>query len=905
MKYSIYETVRSGRYENSVMFTYGINIKFYESVLWLRLYRNGCHNNLLFVDGNQYSNSLMQEKNIVKHLGTGFTIYPIYSLAAFHPKIILLTTKNTGKLIIGSANITVSAFTRNREIVNEFDFIRNKKEEYLYLFYDCWNYIVKTTENAPQFIKEQLNNLFEKTPWLEKEGNRKKNITFISSNPQELDSEERLIDVIKSTLGTNEIREMNVLSPFFDSDFRILESLRKKFSIHNINIIIDIKTTLNPSALPIIKKKVKFYKFIDPEKNNSTIVLHGKLFHFSTDKGDFLLVGSMNFSSRALGANKNLYNYEAGIIYKVEDINYFDVLGLSKMINEENKLNIDDLCFIEMEDNLLEKKDEIIINWVESFFNTLDIYFYKDILEKIKKITLNFYSCSDTVIKKIKIRNYRKEFKKISIFELDTKVLEASNFVKLDIEFQDESILESNKTVINKVELLQEAITKTGIVRTVKELSRAILLDKDDEKIFNLLQTCIFDVYSYELQKNYLPKSTQKSKERDNINEIEGKLEEDDIISKGLTIKERLTSNGYIDYSGNLVKDIFLDIFLRKIVPVRKHYTEVIVDEFEQEKNTVSESEIESEIITQEPKHLDVKKKTTGELKNHLLKNFINKYRKHINLIENYHKEINLSIENEFVRHYAFFWLTLKTLKENEFKYNFTFNDFIWSNLYFVTSLINKIKDICISDYVKNKKYLHEEGFYFGTCSLLAGFYMIDNYMQGDIRDRFRAYEKRKSDFIFIINKLLILTFLLQLGSGFFSKTAKKIISKNYENIHKYIPAFLYSFDFNYILSKVEETLKIIESLKTSKSNFKSELGLYEIKRGDLIMSKRNRICLVKKVKSNSLEVYYGINTMEQTNRITNSFNKQQLGVKIENSILKKYFFELLEPNNSNWDLLF
>ncbi len=101
-----------------------------------------------------------------------------------------------------------------------------------------------------------------------------------------------------------------------------------------------------------------------------------------------------------------------------------------------------------------------------------------------------------------------------------------------------------------------------------------ISIDSDDEKIFNLLETCIFDVYRYELKNFYLPKSTKKSKKEDNYLEVEGKLEEDDIISRSLAQREKLTSNRYFDHSGNLVKDIFLDIFLRGTIPEQERKTQ-------------------------------------------------------------------------------------------------------------------------------------------------------------------------------------------------------------------------------------------------------------------------------------------------------------------------------------------
>ena len=454
---------------------------------------------------------------------------------------------------------------------------------------------------------------------------------------------------------------------------------------------------------------------------------------------------------------------------------------------------------------------------------------------------------------------------------------------------------------------MQEAVTKTGIVRAVEELGRTILLDKDYEKILNLLQYCLFDTYIYELNEKLPSKSALKDKPEALPNGNEELLTQDDIISKSIVDKEGLFSNKHHDFSGCLVKDIFLNIFFRESSIVKKPYSEKIIAEFEQEKETLIDDDIEKKSIKTEAIDVDIQTKTEEELKDQLLKSFVRKYENHINIIENNYKKINVSIENEFVRHYAFFWITLKLLEDKKYNYGFTFNDFVWSNLYFATSLINKVNILSLSHYIKSKKYIYEEGFFLGTCSLLTGFCMIDKHLKKDIKDRFGVYEKRKEDFIFIINKLLFLTFILQLGDKFFIK-AEDFIHRNYSNLNKHISKVSDDLDFNYIMNKVGEVQDIIHILeldKTRLTEFKGKKVIDDIKRGDLILLNGKRIFLVKDIKEDSLDVYYGIGDINKTNKITASLHKQSV-VKIEKGDnLKDYFFELLETKKSNWDLIF
>jgi len=179
MSYSLYDTIRSSRYENCVILTYSINLNLYESIIWKRLYTNGCHNNVLFVDGNECDHSILHDKKTLEYLGKGYLICPVYSIAAFHPKIILLTNKTSGKLIISSANVTVAALTQHSELINEFDY-EESNEEYLYLFNDCWNYLMAICQEVPSYVMAQIEQLYETTPWLNKTGTRGIDFTFIA-----------------------------------------------------------------------------------------------------------------------------------------------------------------------------------------------------------------------------------------------------------------------------------------------------------------------------------------------------------------------------------------------------------------------------------------------------------------------------------------------------------------------------------------------------------------------------------------------------------------------------------------------------------------------------------------------------------------------------------------------------
>ena len=55
-------------------------------------------------------------------IGRKYIVNPIEMKEAFHPKVILLLGQSCAKLVVSSANITVSGYLKNNEIFNVFDY---------------------------------------------------------------------------------------------------------------------------------------------------------------------------------------------------------------------------------------------------------------------------------------------------------------------------------------------------------------------------------------------------------------------------------------------------------------------------------------------------------------------------------------------------------------------------------------------------------------------------------------------------------------------------------------------------------------------------------------------------------------------------------------------------------------
>ena len=93
-----------------------------EDVVWRKLTAAGCRANVLLMDGRQCAASLSDEGGSPAPRGPGEVhLIPVRSRGAFHPKLLMLIGRGRGLLFVGSHNLTVAGFSRNRELTSRFE----------------------------------------------------------------------------------------------------------------------------------------------------------------------------------------------------------------------------------------------------------------------------------------------------------------------------------------------------------------------------------------------------------------------------------------------------------------------------------------------------------------------------------------------------------------------------------------------------------------------------------------------------------------------------------------------------------------------------------------------------------------------------------------------------------------
>jgi hypothetical protein len=346
-KENIWDLV-SGNYHSCLITTYSFDFYYFEKSVMRILRSKGIGNISLFIDNN-----IIQ--NVLGRIGGNsssrvYSISPIVSNGCFHPKVYMFFGENQGLVIIGSGNLTSSGHGKNEEIWGAFHYDINEKTNEQ-LFANAWGFFNLLTKGIKGFSKEKFRWIKEYSPWLDSlptpnqtilESLDDKNGIAFFSNGIDGNIYKYLTDIIPK----DDVREITIIAPYFDSKGKIIESFYKNYKNAKINILLDDKNGILPFGLnKDIASKIDFFHWNDcyedkPEdKQNSR--LHAKIFNFKlADKTQFCLIGSSNASVAAFGTDVlPAINNEVSVLLKSENKDFIHDLGIKVNPNNNQDLS--------------------------------------------------------------------------------------------------------------------------------------------------------------------------------------------------------------------------------------------------------------------------------------------------------------------------------------------------------------------------------------------------------------------------------------------------------------------------------------------------------------------------------------------------------------------------------------
>ena len=327
VRHNIFDFIgrHQSRYEHAVVTSFTFDFAFFDERI-MRAFRAANIRNInVLLDTHSLEHLLENSDDAIFNGPRPYSLIPVNAPGVFHPKILLLTGRNEGCLAIGSGNFTASGMGTNDEVWGVFH-MNGAESVHKPLFSAAWKYLQPYLAQAKGFHVQKLGWITQNTPWLNElistssEGwfplNQREDIAFIGNR-----AGASTLAQLATLLPAARIKQLTIVSPYFDENGTGLTRLREAFNIDVIRCITDTSCGLLPYRMASEQLAgITFLNWRDCIDGEDREInrLHAKMFHFEFQDGyEYLLLGSANATDRGLGSlHKESPNAEAGVVLR-------------------------------------------------------------------------------------------------------------------------------------------------------------------------------------------------------------------------------------------------------------------------------------------------------------------------------------------------------------------------------------------------------------------------------------------------------------------------------------------------------------------------------------------------------------------------------------------------------------
>lgn len=296
-----------------ILTTFAFDPYFFDKYLYYKVRANNPNAEIIvLVDGVQYVKS--QEK-FTSGTGRHYHLIPIYPKnGVFHPKIFLFLSKNRKKstLFIGSANLTMTGFTKNAEMIskifsgdtaqiNNFVTIRDFFGSLINDGFLLEMQAIKIFKNAFSFLPDKIN--------------KDENPSCIVIH----NMKSAIIPEIIKEIENEKFPSATLLSPFFSNDSGLIEFINSNLDIGKFRIALQKNNhnLTNPqSIIDYLSRNGVNFEFVEAKfAEDDSRIIHSKILYLDGPK-EYLLMGSANMTRHALLMNASQGNIECSVLFK-------------------------------------------------------------------------------------------------------------------------------------------------------------------------------------------------------------------------------------------------------------------------------------------------------------------------------------------------------------------------------------------------------------------------------------------------------------------------------------------------------------------------------------------------------------------------------------------------------------
>jgi len=294
-----------------ILASYSFDPLFFNHMLLRELRENNPKSDILVLIDEQHVN--LEECRWVS--GLDYILIPLPS--TFHSKLFVFCSKHENVVYIGSHNLTLTGFAHNLELYCKItdSYIFNMCVDYIKLVLS--RYLNQNHEILNKISKFIRNDLVVESPT---------QLNFIHNLDEPILS--KTLSLLK-TKGVS-VREVLIIAPFFSSVRQLLDLIVSKADSPRITLCIQRNNhNLDVQDLEDFSQvKVAEVEPAAPKRR-----IHFKLILFKTDRKEYLLIGSPNFTRSAMieTAGQKNGNYETAVL--IERSTFSDILSELKFRN--------------------------------------------------------------------------------------------------------------------------------------------------------------------------------------------------------------------------------------------------------------------------------------------------------------------------------------------------------------------------------------------------------------------------------------------------------------------------------------------------------------------------------------------------------------------------------------------
>lgn len=322
-EFKLYKDLPSkGKYHSCIISTFSFDYHFFDAQIRKQLQAKGIYNIIILCDARLLDQTIANFSARTKYLTRDYTVNPIVSKGAFHPKMAVFFGDNNLMMHLGSGNLTSGGLGKNHELFSTFSTDEEQDPQF--------SIIKSGITYLTDFLKEEKGFVRQQLKWIQQHCKLISDFGYPANDGLiKIDEEvsmaflkngsECIYDQLGKLIPAREITRIKIISPFFDENARFVHQLLADFEKAQIDILVQDQKTFLPFPIPE-NDRIKFLDWESTERAAKKIKSvsrfnHSKLFLFETETEAYLLHGSPNATIAGFGYHAHFKNDEAALLF--------------------------------------------------------------------------------------------------------------------------------------------------------------------------------------------------------------------------------------------------------------------------------------------------------------------------------------------------------------------------------------------------------------------------------------------------------------------------------------------------------------------------------------------------------------------------------------------------------------